>query len=397
MLSSLPGSSAAWAQQRPTTSAAGPARIERPLRLLFVTPRFFPFAGGVESHVYEVGRRLAQAGVQVTVLTTDPSGQLPARDQLAGMHIGRVRAWPAHRDYYFAPGLVRHILSGEWDVVHVQSYHTFVAPMAMAAAWRAQIPYVVTFHGGGHSSRWRHMARRAQRAWLRPLLAHANRLVALAPFERELFSVELRLPPARFALIPNGADLPPPATTAGASDELLIASIGRLERYKGHQRILAAMPTILDQEPKARLWIAGVGPFEASLQRQAQQLGVVDRVEIRAIPPADRTAMATALSRTALMVLLSEYETQPIAVLEALALGRPVLVADTSGLRDLAQRGWARAIPIESTARQVAQAVVEQLRHPLKPVGFELPNWDQCARDLLELYQTVQAEKACVS
>ncbi|MBE3558221.1 MAG: hypothetical protein IMW89_03230 [Ktedonobacteraceae bacterium] len=40
------------------------------LRLLMVTPRYFPYMGGIETHVYEVGRRLAAAGVHVTLLTT---------------------------------------------------------------------------------------------------------------------------------------------------------------------------------------------------------------------------------------------------------------------------------------------------------------------------------------
>ena len=39
------------------------------LRLLMVTPRYFPYVGGVETHVYEVARRLADVGVEVTVLT----------------------------------------------------------------------------------------------------------------------------------------------------------------------------------------------------------------------------------------------------------------------------------------------------------------------------------------
>jgi glycosyltransferase involved in cell wall biosynthesis len=370
---------------------------QRSLRLLYVTPRFFPFAGGVESHVYEVGRRLAQAGVQVTVLTTDPAGHWPARETLDGIQIVRERAWPADRDYYFAPGLARHIRASEWDLVHVQSYHTLVAPLAMAAAWRARLPYVLTFHGGGHSSRFRNLARPAQRLGLRPLLAHAKRLVTLAPFETKLFSAELNLPPARFTIIPNGADLPQPSQTAAPTDDVLIGSIGRLERYKGHQRILAAMPAILAQEPKARLWIAGVGPYEATLWQQARALGVADRVEIRAIPPTERGAMATALARVAVMVLLSDYETHPIAVLEALALGRPALVADTSGLHDLVEAGWARAVPLDSTAAQVAEAVLNQLRHPLRPTSFKLPSWDQCAEQLLQLYQTVLKEEACAS
>src|SRR5512147_2912812 len=122
------------------------------LRVLMVTPRYFPFMGGVENHVYEVARRLARLGVDITVLTTDTSGQLPADELVDGIKIKRVRAWPAQRDYYFAPGIYRFIRGGRWDIVHVQSYHTLVAPLAMFAARQARIPYVLTFHGGGHSS-----------------------------------------------------------------------------------------------------------------------------------------------------------------------------------------------------------------------------------------------------
>jgi glycosyltransferase involved in cell wall biosynthesis len=121
----------------------------------------------------------------------------------------------------------------------------------------------------------------------------------------------------------------------------------------------------------------------------SQELGVNDHVEIRAVPVADRTAMARELSRAALVLLLSEYETLPIAVLEAIALGRPVLVADTSGLSELAERGLVRAIPLESTAEQVGAAILEQLRQPFVSKQIDLPTWDDCAADLLDLYQSI--------
>ncbi len=362
------------------------------MRLLIVTPRFFPYTGGVESHVYEVSRRLAALGTHVTVLTTDATGHLPACEQREGVEIRRVRAWPAQRDYYFAPGLLRHIQPGHWDLIHVQSYHTFVAPLAMAAARRAHLPYVVTFHGGGHSSRVRNALRRTQIALLRPLLLRAVRLVAVAPFEADRFSAELNLPKARFVVIPNGAELPParPNTPLPSSQpDVLIASVGRLERYKGHHRLVAALPDILRQVPNARVWIAGVGPYEDALRRLAQRLGVADRVEFRTIPAADRQAMADELSRAALVVLLSEFETHPIAALEALALGRPLLVAASPGLQELAARGWARSVPLTSSAQAVAAAVVQQVRQPLVPAGVVLPSWDQCAADLLDLYRQV--------
>ena len=68
------------------------------MRVLMVTPRFLPSTGGVETHVAEVARRLAKAGHDVTVLTTDVSGQLPAADRWNDVEIRRVRAWPRKAD-----------------------------------------------------------------------------------------------------------------------------------------------------------------------------------------------------------------------------------------------------------------------------------------------------------
>jgi glycogen synthase len=352
-----------------------------------VTPRYFPYMGGVESHVYQVALRLAARGVDVTVLTTDPRGDLPVSEEQVGVHVRRVRAWPAGADWYFAPGLYRAIATGGWDIVHLQSYHTLVAPVAMLAAWRAKIPFVVTFHGGGHSSRLRNALRGVQQTLLRPLLRRARRLVIVARFELDLFSRRLGLPADRFALIPNGSDLPRVEPAAPREDgQTVIASVGRLERYKGHQRVLAALPGVLEQQPDALLRILGAGPYAGELRRLAGALGMTEHVEIMAIPAADREAMANALARCALVVLLSDYETQPIAIMEALALGRPALVADTSGLHELAERGWVRAIPVGSTAEQVAAAILDQLCGPLIPVGVRLPTWDDCASGLLRVY-----------
>ena len=107
--------------------------------------------------------------------------------------------------------------------------------------------------------------------------------------------------------------------------------------------------------------------------------------------------MAEEVSQAALVVLLSEYETHPIAVLEAIALGRPALVAATSGLNEIADRGLAQAIPLDSTPRQIAEAVLDQLRQPHVPPPFKLPTWDDCATELFTLYQQVVRESVCVS
>jgi glycosyltransferase involved in cell wall biosynthesis len=367
-----------------------------PLRVVMVSARYFPFAGGVENHIYQVSRRLVQRGVDVTVLTTDPQNQWPAHEEMEGIHIRRVRAWPANRDYYFAPALPDILTHGQWQIVHIQSYHTLVAPMAMWAAWRAHIPYIVTFHGGGHSSQLRNAIRGLQWQILRPLLARAARLVAIARFEIGLYGKALRLPPEHFVYSPNGGDIAANPYLAGiAPDPSLIISIGRLERYKGHHRVIEAMQYILKQRPDVRLRVMGFGPYEESLRGLARKLGLADHVEIRGVPPMERDTLAETLAHAALVTLMSEYETHPIAILEAIALRRSVLVADTSGLGELAAQGWARAIPLHSSAEQIAAAILDQLQHPIKPPAIALPTWDDCVDDLYQLYQeTIRAHLA---
>jgi glycosyltransferase involved in cell wall biosynthesis len=377
------------------------SRLEAPkrLRVLTVTPRYLPETGGVEEHVRQVTSRLAAAGVAVTVLTTDASGRLPRHERRDCVEVRRVRAWPRRSDLRLAPEVYSVVARGRWDLVHVQSYHTFVAPLAMLAAARAGIPYVLTFHAGGHSSRIRHRARPLQRMLLRPLLTRAARLVALTPSEVDGYVRELRIDRERFVVIPNGIEVPPDATATvhgretGAAREAcevsLIISIGRLERYKGHHRILRAMPQVLARRPNAKLSIIGSGPFEADLHRLAAALRISDRVAIGAIPGGDRAAMATRMREADLVVLLSEFETHPLGVLEAASLGRPVLVADSPGLCELAAAGLARSVALDATPAVVAEAVLEQLEHPTAPAPLTLTTWDETATELSRLYGDV--------
>jgi glycosyltransferase involved in cell wall biosynthesis len=360
-------------------------------RVLMVTPRSPLAQGGVERHVMEVSRRIAATGAEVGVLCTEPGGSAVREEQREGVTIRTVRAWPADRDWCIAPRIWREMSRREWDVVHVQSYHTFVAPLAMLQALRLGIPYVVTFHGGGHTSGARNRVRGLQRQLLRPLLRRASRLVAVARFEIEEYGGELGLPAEKFALIPNGTDLAFSGASANGqpSGPPRIASIGRLERYKGHHRVIAAFPHVLEREPQARLLVVGKGPYEDELREQAEKLGIADNVEFTSTPPDRPTAMAELLQRISLVVLLSEFETHPLVALEAAAAGRRLLVADSSGLAEIAADGFARAIPLEESAEGVGRAVIEELAKPPPQDRPKLTSWDECAAELLALYRSI--------
>lgn len=366
-----------------------------------VTPRYFPYMGGIETHVHEVGRRLVKYGIEVTLLTTQPHTPYPAQpdhEVVEGMQIVRVPAWPPQRDYYIAPKMLEVVKSGTWDLIHCQGCHTFVPLLAMGAARMAGKPYIVTFHTGGHSSYIRNSIRNLQWRLLRPFFAHAARLIGVSQFETNYFRTLLGLPAEQFSVVSNGAAMPL-VEQVDTPEHPLIVSVGRLERYKGHHRLITALPYILREYPGAQLLILGHGPYEASLRELARKVGVHHAVTIRAIPAGDREQMARMLGQATVVALLSEYESHPIAVLEAVALCRPVLVANTSGFKELVEQQLVRAIPFTSTPQQIAHAVQQQIERPHIPsAAFCLPTWEDCASQLTNIYQmTTNRRSICVS
>lgn len=367
------------------------------MRIWMVCARYLPLTGGTEQHVHEVGRRMAALGHEVTILTTDRDGSLPAREQREGMQIIRCAAGPTRSDLYWSPDIWREIGRAECDLLHVQGWHTLVAPLAMAAAVRRRLPYALTFHSGGHSSPSRQAVRGLQARVLRPLARRARQLIGVSRFEADHFSSALNIARERFQVIGNGAQMPAPAARPAESADgtRLLLSVGRLERYKGHHRVVEALPLVLAREPRVRLRIAGDGPYEAELRALVERLGLGAVVEIGRIPPSQRDAMATAMAQAALVTLISDYEAHPVAVMEAVSLGTPVLTTDTSGFIELAERGLVHTVPQHASREALADAILAELNAPDRPQPqrLSLSDWDDCTRELLHSYRRMLGQE----
>lgn len=366
---------------------------DRPYRVLQVVQRFAPELGGLETHVAEVTRRLAGTrDIEVTVLTTDRTGALPREDRVQGVRIIRRRSWRRAGEEYFAPGLVGVIRHGGWDLVHVQGSQTTVPTLAMLAALSSRIPYVLTFHSGGHSSAAHAPITRLQNAINRPLLARAAKLIAVSRFERTKFARVTGLPADRFVIVQNGGALPPVPTGARPVPGSIVTS-GRLEQYKGHHRVIAALPLVRAELPDATLTVLGSGPYESELRRLAAAAGVADAVTFRHLLPAERSEMAAILSRSAVMAALSSYEAHPVAVMEAVALGLPVVGCDIAGIGDLVEDGLVAGVPLDADDAQVAAALLARLRaddgSPHRAPDLALPTWEGAAEALADIYRTV--------
>jgi glycosyltransferase involved in cell wall biosynthesis len=359
---------------------------ERPLRILMVCPRYLPETGGAEMHVHEVTRRLSARGnFDVTVLTTDRSRRLPRQEIMEGLPVLRVPAWPRGRDYYLAPGIAAVVRQRNWDLVHCQGIHTPVPWLAMISARRAGLPYLVTFHTGGHSSGLRNALRATQWRLTGPLLRGAAALIAVSRFEADVLARHARLGGQRVTVIRNGGTLPAPRAGTVAVPGRIVSS-GRLERYKGHHRVIEALPHVVREIPGAHLLILGSGPYAGKLHELARRLGMSDRVSIRSVAPADRQGMATALAGSSVVAALSDYEAHPVAVMEALGVARPVVGYDVAGLGELVAAGWVRGVPHGAPPAAVARELVQAMSSPSRVNHAQLPSWESCTDQLAHIY-----------
>ena len=367
-----------------------PAELGRPFRILFVCNRYLPELGGVETHVREVTQRLVgEKDFEITVLASDNSRMLPRTDVINGTRVVRVPAWPRQRDYRFAPQILKVVgQPGQWDLVHCQGIHSPVPVMAMVAARRAGIPYLVTFHTGGHSQALRNWLRPAQWRVLGPLLRGAVALIGVSEFEAQTLSDDARLDRDSVRIIRNGGTLPPPAPGTLPVPGRIVSS-GRLERYKGHHRVIEVLPDVISAVPDAHLVILGSGPYESELVKLATRLRVADRVTIRSIDPANRAEMANALAEASVVASFSDYEAHPVGIMEALSVGRPVVGYMTSGVAELVGDGWVYGVDPRSARPEVVKQIVAAMSSPPLIDPADLPTWDGCVKELSELYRNL--------
>jgi glycosyltransferase involved in cell wall biosynthesis len=358
-----------------------------PMRVLMVSASYLPEMGGTETHVREVSNRLVKTGdFEITVLAADRTRSRPRVEVIDGVTVLRVPAWPRSRDYYLAPKIASVVgYRGTWDLVHCQGVHTAVPVLAMLAAGRARTPYMVTFHTGGHTLPHRNAMRALQWRVIGPLLRKAASLVAVSRFEADSLSAQARLGPNRVTVIRNGGTMPPPAPGTRVIPGRIV-SCGRLERYKGHHRVIEALPAVIRGNPDAHLVIIGGGPYEAELRSSAQRHRVADRVTIRHLPPAEREAMATAMAEASVIAAMSEYEAHPVAVMEALSVGRPVVGYDTAGIGELVAEKLVRGVDPGAPSSWVAQQLLKAMSAPAPAAIPELPTWDASAEKLRQLY-----------
>jgi len=343
------------------------------VRVLHLIPELS--VGGAERVVATLAEALGARGVAVAVAAGRPRRGAEVRVPDYEMaHVARRprQLLAAVRDAR------RAVADFRPDVVHA---HNPTMAVVAAAARRGR-PALVTVHGVGDGD-----LRRAA------VLLRVLRIPVVACGPGVAASLRQHGVRVHDTVVNGVAAAPPAADRDALMRELgldprwrLVVCAGRLQPVKNPQMLVRAMAAV----PGAALLLVGGGPLHGELQALAARLGVADRVVLCG-ERADARAVIGAADAVALG---SHSEGLPLAALEALSAGRPLVATSVRGIRELVENGRNSLLVAPDDDRAMAAALCRVLSDPalaqrLGAAGAELAarhTVDRMVSDYLRLY-----------
>jgi glycosyltransferase involved in cell wall biosynthesis len=229
--------------------------------------------------------------------------------------------------------LARLVDSGGYALVHAHDPKSHV--LAASVTRRVGIPWIAGHHGWLSRGRRERLYQRAAAAAMRT----AARIVCVSDAGREDLILARVAPPGRIDVVPNGiraARVVPTTDRAGARRQLgvhddrpLLLSCGRLDRGKGPHRVLRAAAALERRLARpVAVALLGEGPERRALRALAVELGIGDRVCM----PGFRADAPRLYDAADVFLLASDAEQHPVALLEAMAAGLPVVATRVGGV-----------------------------------------------------------------
>jgi sugar transferase (PEP-CTERM/EpsH1 system associated) len=318
--------------------------------------------GGAERVVFDLARSLDRKRFRPVVACLNFKGALAEPLEAEGIPVYALDKKPK-LDLGVLVRLARLLRQERVDIVHT---HLWTSSFwGRLAAVLARVPVaIVTEHNLD--------------LWRRTPHFVADRLLGLATDDWIFVSKEveafyrerLRIPADRGHVVLNGVDTKPFATPLDKADvrrrmglkpDARVAGVvGRLEARKGHRYFLEAMKIVAARDPTALGLIVGEGKEKAALIEQCHALGLDERVRILGF----WADLAEALCALDVFVLPSLMEGHPLAVLEAMAAGKPVVATDVGGNSEAVEKGDTGLLVPAEDPTALADAIATLLADP---------------------------------
>ena len=370
------------------------------MKIALVSPYDFAYPGGVTNHISSLEYYLTRMGHEVKVIA--PASKAVSNFGDRFIPIGKPRSIPTSGSIVrvtISPWLssrIKAVLDKEsFDIIHL---HEPLMPMLCTTVLRlSHTTNIGTFHafaGRPSYSFAKPLAIRFFRKWFRKL----DGKIAVSKPAMEFVNKHL---PGDYTIIPNGVDLEHFSPDVPPIDEfcdgkLNILFTGRLEKRKGANYLLKAYQRVKEEIPDSRLIIVGPGTrLRNKYEKQVRRDGLKDVVFIGYasyddLPRYYKTADIFCAPATG-------QESFGIVLLEAMALGKPIVASNIEGYASLVTPGAEGLLVPPKDKEALAQALIslmtdESLRQQMGARGIlkaKEYDWKYLAQRILDYYISI--------
>ncbi len=334
-----------------------------PLRVVLLTDSD-EFAG-TERHMLDLARGLTTLGVGVTLACPFPAKLEDAarRERLPTVAIPK----RGLVDWGAALTLARRLMSGRANIIHAHNGRTaLAAALAVRGAGRGRCVMTQHFLTPNHATQngLKAAISGAAHHWV---IGQMSRILAISEAVRDAMLARGEAPDSKIIVVPNGITAPHPGDPAetrlslgiGASTPLVVCA-ARLEPEKDVASLLHALDAVRHAVPNVRCLIAGEGAERSALAAQIKALGLENRAALLGF----RSDAAALMAAADVFVLPSLAEPFGLVLLEAMALGRPVVATRAGGPLEIVADGETGFLVPPSSPEALADALTRLLSSP---------------------------------
>ena len=312
----------------------------RRLRIVLVLPYFYPHLGGVESHTRGLAEKLAAKGHDVHVVTARHQKDLTGTEEMDGFILHRVKMF---KNIFLTPIIpaVKKVLSGiAPDIVHVHSPPPLTDYYTAKYCKRHDVPFILTYHcdleipvfgGRGMVTLYRWLIGRYPIKKADALIYTSRSYAATSHtlWDREGVVIPNAVDVDVFRPDINGSDI---RERYGLGNAFVALYVGRLVHHKGLESLILSAKYTSDS---IRYFIIGEGDMFPRLEKLARQEGVEDKIVLAGRVKNDDLPRCYAACDCLVLPSLSRLEAFGIVGLEAMASGKPVILASIPGVREV--------------------------------------------------------------
>ncbi len=386
------------------------------MKVVFVNPFFYPFAGGIENYMLDLGKYLVEKGHEVTVITSLEEG-LKEKDEVYGIKVIRLKSIiirnlpsllppPYSHPLFFSVKGYLALKKEEPDIVHVHNRYFPEFYWVILHKKLLKFPLVLTIHNskpekGGINPQTEVLARAYDDFFGNILMRSCDFILA-----NSKYSLKVTVPPdydfSRTGVAYNGIYTKKwkkiKCRRSSDADEVILTD-ARMVPQKGLDYLIKALPLLEFDYELIIKTIKGKNPEEKKLMQLAEKLGVRDKIKV-VKERLSEDEMIRLYSSADQFVLPSLHEPFGIALIQAMATELPVTATKVGGIPEVVsdtgilveprnEKQLAEAMNLYHHDKKFAKEKTKKARKRVE----EVFDWTNTGRQVEKVYEKLIGER----